>query len=270
MKILNDLQSLSKDLKDQFNNKNPKVQNKKIIHGKVEYVLETDIFSQNRLSGIAKKYHPNSKLISEELNNYYDIDSHIGNMVVIDPIDGTHNFLFGLPMWGFSYTVFSESKVATESYIGLPMLDILMACKKEKITIYSSGKFDSSHDEKTSISSKPLSEMMIAYDNQFKKNPKVIRNNFNLLVENAFTVRISGSAVFDIAMIIIGKLDARIWHCTEIYDVAPAYAFLGKSGGVINLDTGKNAVIQDKAIIVSNNRYLYEQLQDIGFMRVKR
>ena len=269
MNILNDLHCLSKDLKDQFNNKIPKIQNKKIVHGKVEYVLETDILSQNRLSDIAKKYHPNSKLISEELNNYHDIESQTGSMIVIDPLDGTHNFFFGLPMWGFSYTVFSESKVAIESYIGLPMLDILIGYSKEKITVYRSGECISPKDKKIPISSKPLSEMMVAYDNQFKINPKVIKDNFNLLVENVFTVRISGAAVFDIAMIITGKLDARIWHSTEIYDVAPAFAFFGKSGGVINLDTGKNAVIQDKALIATNNRKIYMHLQDIGFTRVK-
>ena len=63
-----------------------------------------------------------------------------------------------------------------------------------------------------SPTNRPLSEMMISFDNQFNKDPIVMKKNFDLLIDNTFTTRISGSAIFDIAMIIMGSLDARIWH----------------------------------------------------------
>ena len=266
MNIIDDLKILLNDLKNQFNNNTPEILNEKIIYDKEEYVLKTDIYSQNYLQEIANKYHPNSEIISEELNNYHDIDKYKGSIVVMDPLDGTHNYLYGLPMWGISYTVFSESRKAIESYIGLPMIDVLIAFSDDVITLHSSGTKSSVKKITINTTNTILSKQMISFDNQFYKDPFRIKKNFNLLVDNTFTIRISGSAVFDIAMIVIGKLNARVWHHTEIYDVAPAFAFLKHAGSLINMNTGGKASLSDKSIIATTDIALYEQLEEIGFM----
>ena len=108
---------------------------------------------------------------------------------------------------------------------------------------------------------------MIAFDNQFYKDPIIMKKNYNLLVDNAFSTRISGSSVFDIAMMVVGKLNARIWHNTEIYDVAPAFAFFKDLGGVLHLETGFPAELNDKRIICTTDVTLYNQLQKIGFTK---
>ena len=197
MNIIDDLKSLINDLKSQFRDVAPLILEEKIIHNKKEFVLETDIFSQNSLMSIAKKYHPTAKVISEELDNYHFISPDNESMVIMDPLDGTHNYLYGLPMWGFSYTVFSKSRLAVESYIGLPMLDMLIAFNNQEITVYNLGADHYLKRVHIQASKKNLSEMMIAYDNQFNKDPATIKSNYNLLIDNTFTTRISGSAIFD-------------------------------------------------------------------------
>lgn len=265
--MLSDLKKLSKELRFQFLNKNPEIDHKKMVNNKKEFVLKTDIFSQNSLMELSKKYHPDSNIISEELDNYEDISSDFENIVIMDPLDGTHNYLYGLPMWGFSYSVFSKFNIPVESYISLPMLDTLLVYKNGETILYRLDSDDYSENIKTELSDKPLSQMMIAFDNQFNKDPIIMKKNYNLLVDNVFTTRISGSAVFDIAMIITKNLDARIWHSTEIYDIAPVHAFLNKSGEVLNLNTGQGAILTDKAIIASTNNDLFNQLQKIGFKK---
>ena len=266
MNIIDDLKILLNDLKNQFNNHAPEILNEKIIYDNKEYVLKTDIYSQNYLVEIAKKYHPNSEIISEELNNYHDMDNYKGSVVIMDPLDGTHNYLYGLPIWGLSYTVFSESKVAIESYIGLPMMNILIAFSNIQITLHSIGKESSCKKITINITNQILSKQMISFDNQFYKDPLRMKKNFNLLVDNTFTTRISGSAVFDIAMIVIGKLNARVWHHTEVYDIAPAFAFLKHAGLLINMNTGRKASLADKSIIATTDINLYDRLEEIGFM----
>jgi len=267
MNIIEDLKILLNDLKNQFNNNSPEILNEKNIHNKQEYVLKTDIYSQNYLINIAQKYHPNFKIISEELNNYHDEDKYEGsNIVVMDPLDGTHNYLYGLPMWGISYTVFSESRIPIESYIGLPMIDILIAFSDDEITLHSISANDPVKKIIINTTAINISKQMISFDNQFYKDPLWMKKNFNLLVDNAFTTRISGSAVFDIAMIVIGQLNARIWHRTEIYDIAPAFAFLKHSGFLVNIQSGGEASLYDKSILATSDATLYQQLVTIGFM----
>ena len=268
MNIINDLKSLSLELQKKFNSEIPFVEKEKIISNKKEFVLDADIFSQDYLTDIAAKYHPKAKVISEELNNYDDILNETNEMVIMDPLDGTHNYLYGLPMWGFSYTFFSESGHAVESYIGLPMMGTLLCYKNKEIIAHN---LDNKYEEREiniCSTNKPLSNMMICFDNQFNKNPQIMKSNFDLLIDHTFTTRISGSAIFDIAMIVAGRLDARIWHCTEPYDVAPAYAFLSQSGFIINLNNGKKSKLTDKSIIASLDKNLFNKLESIGFQKV--
>ena len=267
MNIIDDLKILLNDLKNQFNNESPEIFKEKIVYQKKEYVLKTDLYSQNALIQIAKKYHSDCEIISEELNNYHDLMKFKNSIVVMDPLDGTHNFLFGLPMWGLSYTVFSKNREAIESYIGLPMIDILLVFKDNKIYIHSLAPENIIKEISLKTEKTELSKQMIAFDNQFYKDSIRIKKNFILLVENVFTIRISGSAVFDIAMIVIGRLNARIWHQTEFYDIAPAHAFFKNNGFLINMNSGQKAVLTDRFVMATLDESLYRQLDIVGFTK---
>jgi myo-inositol-1(or 4)-monophosphatase len=262
--IIDEFKTLLSDLRDKFLNEPPMIGGEKFTHGAREYVLDTDLYSQNSLIKFAEKHHPHSKILSEELDNYKEYNSLQESFVVIDPLDGTHNYLYGMPMWGVSYTVFNEKKIAVESYVGIPMLDILLCYKEDKITQFSLEPECAGRRLFPEAIKTALTEKMVAFDNQFYKHPLVMKENFNLLVDNCFTVRITGSSVFDIAMIITGKLSCRIWHNTDLYDIAPVHAFFKQTGSVINIKDGERAIISDRSILVSMDDANYEQLKEIG------
>ena len=264
MNIIEDFKLLLNDLKEKFNSEKPIIHDEKNLHDMPEYVLEADIFSQNHLIEISKKYHPNYEIISEELNNYHNIAENQSDIVIMDPLDGTHNYLYGLPMWGVSYTVFSKDRGAMESYIGLPMIDILLEYSEGEIFVHSLNSESNTRSIKLNPTEQSLSKQMIAFDNQFYKDPINTKKNYDILVDNAFTTRISGSSVFDIAMLIIGRLNARLWHNTEVYDVAPIFAFLKGKKFAINLYTGHRASLKDSSIIATTDISLYKQLEEIG------
>ena len=153
------------------------IQEVKDVHDMPEYVLETDIFSQRNLVDISKKYHPNYEIISEELNNCHNITENQSDIVIIDPLDGTHNYLYGLPMWGVSYTVFSKDRGAIESYIGLPMIDILLEYSDGKTFLHSINSESDTRSIKLNPTEQSLSKQMIAFDNQFYKDPINTKKN---------------------------------------------------------------------------------------------
>lgn len=103
------------------------LRSKKTLKDDNSYVSQADIFIQtiiiNYIKGLSENYH----IISEELSNdsfYYDPSQ---NYVVMDPLDGTENFVSGLKEWGFGLSVY-KSNVHFESMILLPELDeVLMS-----------------------------------------------------------------------------------------------------------------------------------------------
>jgi myo-inositol-1(or 4)-monophosphatase len=87
------------------------------------YVSDGDKLVQSIVFEYIKARLPGYKLISEELAPF---DNHIwrGNdsYVVLDPIDGTENFVSGLKEWGVGISIYSAGK-HQQSCIYLPELD---------------------------------------------------------------------------------------------------------------------------------------------------
>lgn len=84
------------------------------------YVSEGDLLVQKLLIDLASEKLPKFSIISEELeicsNTDYD------NVIVIDPIDGTENFVSGFREWGIGISVYKDG-VHHESIIMLPELN---------------------------------------------------------------------------------------------------------------------------------------------------
>ncbi|HCD7968039.1 inositol monophosphatase family protein [Citrobacter amalonaticus] len=101
------------------------------------YVSQGDLLVQKIIIEQCSEMLPAHKIISEEMapfdNEKWDVN---GSYVIIDPIDGTENFVSGLKEWGVGVSVFTEGR-HTQSCIFLPELNDIL------ITGYSITKFES-------------------------------------------------------------------------------------------------------------------------------
>ena len=98
------------------------------------YVSKGDLLVQSLVSDLIKKSLPTHILISEELAPFKNNDwDPLGSYVVLDPIDGTENFVSGLKEWGIGISIYTNG-VHSESCIFLPELDdfIISGIKQKK------------------------------------------------------------------------------------------------------------------------------------------
>lgn len=117
-----------------------KLRDTKIKKEDDSYVSQGDLLVQKIILEQCRNILPEHKVISEEMapfdNDKWDVN---GSYVIIDPIDGTENFVSGLKEWGVGISIFTHGK-HTESCIFLPELnDILIT--GDKITKYDSRIF---------------------------------------------------------------------------------------------------------------------------------
>lgn len=84
------------------------------------YVSEGDLLVQELLVDLASEILPKYSIISEELEICSDTD--YDNVIVIDPIDGTENFVSGFREWGVGISVYKDG-AHHESIIMLPELN---------------------------------------------------------------------------------------------------------------------------------------------------
>lgn len=87
------------------------------------YVSKGDLLVQELVLAYLEKALPNHQLISEEMAPFTDVIwNEQGNYVVLDPIDGTENFVSGLKEWGIGISIYTDG-VHQESCIYLPELN---------------------------------------------------------------------------------------------------------------------------------------------------
>ncbi|WP_394242608.1 inositol monophosphatase family protein [Vibrio astriarenae] len=87
------------------------------------FVSKGDLLVQEIVFNFCKEQLPNHELISEEFAPFDGCEwNEAGSYVVLDPIDGTENFVSGLREWGVGISIYTDG-VHQESCIYLPELD---------------------------------------------------------------------------------------------------------------------------------------------------
>nr|WP_298249133.1 inositol monophosphatase family protein [uncultured Halomonas sp.] len=87
------------------------------------FVSEGDLLVQDIIIKLLKKYLPEHDIISEEMAPFDGAEFNIeGSYVIIDPIDGTENFISGLKEWGVGVSIYTQG-VHSASLIHLPELN---------------------------------------------------------------------------------------------------------------------------------------------------
>jgi myo-inositol-1(or 4)-monophosphatase len=80
----------------------------RVIKSDLSFVTEGDLLINQLIDQIVCKNDPAIVIVSEEANKH--VLNPEGDIVVIDPIDGTENFTSGMPEWGISISCFSHGR----------------------------------------------------------------------------------------------------------------------------------------------------------------
>ena len=100
------------------------LKNKTIQKSDNSFVSEGDLLVQKLIADEIKKKYNNYYFISEE-NDHKEKWKNYNDFIVLDPIDGTDNFISGMKEWGVGISIF-KNKEHTESMIFLPDMNITL------------------------------------------------------------------------------------------------------------------------------------------------
>lgn len=219
-----------------------------------EMVLGVDYLSQQILVERARQLFPGRTIYSEEMDTWAHFKEDRTPKLLIDPLDGTHNYHFGIPEWGVAVSLVDQDFQPEAGLIYIPMLDLLLIGEQGKPTrLHYRGAINPTRTS----SREDLSRALVAYDNQFYRLGTKALTYYQRITKEAFTTRISGSAVFDTLMVALGKFDARVWNKVEPYDVAPAFSIVRGAGGEVLDFQGRpcHNLFNGEIVICGNRRF---------------
>lgn len=156
-----------------------------------------------------------------------DNDDLQGELVfVIDPIDGTSNFIFGLHHSCVSIGCLSKGK-AVAGVVYDPYKD-------EMFSAYEKGGAYL-NDRKISVTASPLNETVTVFGSS-PYNPEMLEDTLGrirTIFDRCLDIRRSGSAALDICYVAAGRYGLYFESIVSLWDYLAAYVILREAGGVI-------------------------------------
>ena len=179
--------------------------------GPRDFVTKTDKNVEKILIEELSKAKKNYSFLSEEVGEINNKDKK--NIWIIDPIDGTNNFLHGIPHFAICIALQSDKEIVS-SIIFDPIKDEMFFAEKNK------GVFLNNH--RLRVSKKNTLD-----DCLFSSNQEGIK--FSTL-----NMRCSGCSALDLAYVASGRLDGFFQNKLNIWDVAAGSLMVKEAGGIVN------------------------------------
>jgi len=179
--------------------------------GPRDFVTKTDKHVEKILIEELSKTKKNYSFLTEETGVIKNKDKK--NIWIIDPIDGTTNFLHGIPHFAISIAFKSKDELLS-GLIFDPIKDEMFFAEKDK------GAF--LNNQRLRVSNKnSLEECLFSSNNEGVKF-----SNLNM--------RCSGSAALDLAYVASGRLDGYFQNKINLWDVAAGALMIKEAGGIVN------------------------------------
>jgi myo-inositol-1(or 4)-monophosphatase len=178
--------------------------------GPKDFVTNADIKAEKIIIEELKKARPNYSIISEE--NGVEKNKDETNFWIIDPIDGTTNFLHGVPHFAISIALQSNNEMVC-GLIYDPIKDELFYAEKNHGAYF--------NNQRIRVSKKREIDECLFAVGKGKYNPDLI-------------YRRSGSAALDLAYVASGRFDGYFQNNLNLWDIAAGIIIVKEAGGIIN------------------------------------
>ena len=184
---------------------------------------------------------------------------NFGNSIIIDPIDGTTNFVNQLPFCAISVGVFQE-KEPLYGFVYNPILDEFFFAEKNK------GAFLNGKQIKVSTNSdfqRALISTGFPYSGAENQDDLAwVIERLERILPHCQDIRRYGSASLDLCYVAKGSYDGFYEINLNPWDVSAGSLIVQEAGGVISNEFGKpHDMFKDKCIVASNGKIHKEFLE---------
>ena len=181
------------------------------VKGPTDFVSNADTNAEKIIINELSKMKKNFSILSEETGYIKNKDDK--NIWIIDPIDGTTNFLHGIPHFCISIAIISNNEIIT-GLVYDPIKNEIFYAEKN------CGAF--------------FNNQRIRVSKKNKIDDCLFGSNLYGVKKVDLNLRVSGSAALDLAYVAAGRLDGFFQKNLNIWDLAAGIILIKEAGGIIN------------------------------------
>ena len=216
------------------------------IKGPSDFVTNADTKAEKIIIDELTRSRKNYSILSEESGSKENKD--IDNVWIIDPIDGTINFLHGVPHFAISIALKSNNEIVS-GLIYDPIKDEMFYAEKNNGAYFNNKRIRVSKRKK-------MEDCLFA-------SGEIDNENIKQKTNVKLSIRKSGSAALDMAYVAAGRYDGYYQKNLNLWDIAAGVILVKEAGGIINeINTSKNNNIKVIASSSSINDELGKILEN--------
>jgi myo-inositol-1(or 4)-monophosphatase len=219
-----------------------------------DFVSEVDHAAEAAIINILKDAYPDHGFLGEESG---DTNKEAENIWIIDPLDGTTNFLHNFPQYCVSIAL-QQSGVLTQAVIYDPVRNDLFTATKGR------GAF--LNDKRIRVSNRAkLQQSLIATGFPFRDftHLDTYMDMLKDMIKKTTGIRRPGSAALDLAYVAAGYTDGFFEINLSAWDIAAGGLLVQEAGGIVGDFEGNESWLQTGNIVAANPKVFAQMLQTL-------
>ena len=213
-----------------------------------DIISKVDLMSENEIYKIVNKTFKNDSFLGEEKGL---IKKRGKFKWVVDPLDGTVNYIHGIPIFGISIAIFNRSKCVAGIIYNSERDEMYYASKNN-------GAFMNGRKINVSKETKFKNSLIIAVLPSKIKNKNKIYNLFAKFNEKSRGVLRIGSAAIAYTLLASGKIEAIWGYDNKIWDVSAGIMINEEANGKTSSNDNKEYFY--KKTLISSNKFIHSDL----------
>ena len=223
------------------------------LKGPGDFVTASDKKVEKILINELQKARPSYSILSEETGQ---INNDKSFKWIIDPIDGTANFLHGIPHFAISIGLEHDDEI---------ICGIVYDPIKDEMFVAEKGNGSYLNNQRMRVSSRSKLKDCIV----FTGGPRLDSKNKELALEEykkfsskiLIPIRKLGSASLDMAYVAAGRCDGFWQRNLNYWDIAAGIILVKEAGGFVTDFEGENRYVENKTILATNSKINKEMIE---------
>ena len=219
-----------------------------------DFVTEVDKAAEEAILGVLKEAYPDHAILAEESGASGDSDY----VWIIDPLDGTTNFIHGFPQYAVSIA---------QTHKGVLQHAVVYDPTRNELFTASKGAGAYLNDRRIRVSKRvKLNEVLIGTGFPFRyfEHVDAYLGIFRDMMHKTAGVRRPGAAALDLAWVAAGRIDG-FWEIgLSPWDMAGGALLITEAGGLIGDLSGESGYMNTGNIVGGNPKVFAQLLQIIA------
>lgn len=224
--------------------------------GDRDFVTDVDLAAEKIIKRRIIKNFPGDNILSEEDSSGQESkftprlrgsarDKATGFKWIIDPLDGTHNFIHNIGIFGVSIALAYKEKV---------VLGVIYMSGNSELYYAQKGKGTYLNGRRISVSQRGIKQATLIFDSSIRYQKKTMLKALGGLVGQVFNVRMFGSTARGLTYIAEGKAEVEVEYNDKVWDFAAGLLLIEEAGGKVTDLSGGKWNLKTRGYVASNGK----------------